>query len=329
MLQVAGAPTFYKTDVATLVVSAAGHGRYREIGKALRDAPEGAMIRVLPGVYREALTIDKAVEIAGDGPAGEIVIESDSAECLYSTASGAIVRCLTLRCTAGRKGLPVFGVLIERGDLLLEDCDIASDSGAPCLAVRGQADPTVRHSRIHDGVQCGVIVYEGGRGTFEACDIFANDLAAMEVRQGGNPVVRQCRISGGMSVFEKGRGTFEDCEVSGGALNGLEVRNGGAPVVRRCEIHGGAGAGLFVSAEGGGCFENCNIYDNGLSGVEIKEGGDAVLRRSKIHHNGTAGVMVWQQGAASFEDCELWGHRGRNFDIEEGCAVRRSNVVER
>jgi hypothetical protein len=58
------------------------------------------------------------MEIVGAGPV-EGGVESDSAECLRSTASGAVVRGLTLRCTAGRNEVRAFGVLIEQCDLLV------------------------------------------------------------------------------------------------------------------------------------------------------------------------------------------------------------------
>jgi F-box protein 11 len=286
ILEVADGP------VTTLVVSADGCGQYREIGEALREAPEGARIRVLPGVYRETLTIDKPVEVIGDGPADQIVVESDGAECLTSSASAAVVRGLTLRCT---NALAVF---IERGDLLLEDCDISSDSATASLAVQGKADPVVRYCRIRNESQCGVTVSQGGRGIFEACEISGNAHAALEVREGGDPVVRQCRIAGGVSVVDNGRGTFEDCDVSGG------VRSESHPVVRRCDIHDGAGAGVFVGEQGGGTFEDCKIFDNGVCGVEVMDGSYPVVRRCKIY-NGSSGATAGGRGI--FEDCEIFG----------------------
>jgi F-box protein 11 len=280
-------------EVATLVVSADGRGQYREIGEALREAPDAARIRVLPGVYRETLTIDKPVEVIGDGPADQIVVESEGAECLTSSASAAVVRGLTLRCTNA------FAVFIERGHLLLEDCDISSDSAAACLAVHGKADPVVRYCRIRNESRCGVLVYQGGRGIFEGCEISGNTPAALEVREGGDPVVRLCRISGGVSVVDNGRGTFEDCDVSGG------VRSESEPVVRRCDIHDGAGAGVFVSGQGGGTFEDCKIFDNALRGVEVMEGSYPVVRRCKIYDGPTGCTTAGGRGA--FEDCEIFG----------------------
>jgi Right handed beta helix region len=291
MGQVAAVPALLTPDVATRVVSADGNGQYREIGEALREAPEGARIRVLPGVYRERLVLDKSVKIVGDGPADQIVVESDSAECLLSTASAAVVRGLTLRCTAGRKGLRVFAVFIDRGCLSLEDCDISSDSAAPCVAVHSKADPILRYCRIRHEGQCAVVVSQA-RGIFEACEI-----TTMEVRDAGDPIVRQCRISGGISVFKGGRGTFEDCDISGG------VRSEGEPAVRRCDIHDGPVAGVFVSERGGGTFEDCRIFDNGLCAVAAMEGSNPIVRRCKIFDGPIRATREIFEDCLIIDDC--------------------------
>lgn len=55
-------------EAATLVVSRED-GPFRSIGEAVRAAAEGAIIRVRPGIYREALVLDKAAEIVGEGQA--------------------------------------------------------------------------------------------------------------------------------------------------------------------------------------------------------------------------------------------------------------------
>lgn len=58
------------------VVSPGSGGRFRTIGQALRKVRPGGRIRVRPGTYQESLVIDKPVDIVGEGPRQNIVIES-------------------------------------------------------------------------------------------------------------------------------------------------------------------------------------------------------------------------------------------------------------
>ena len=120
-----------------IIVSASGDGRYRSITEALRSALPGAEILVRPGVYREGVVLDKPVSLLGDGPAERIVIESADGSCILMATGKAVVRAMTLRCIGGRNG-KCDAVDIPRGNLLLEGCDITSDS----LGMRG--DPRRR-----------------------------------------------------------------------------------------------------------------------------------------------------------------------------------------
>src|SRR5437879_2720367 len=60
----------------TLTVAPAGAADFRTVQEAIRSAQPAARILVRPGRYEEGVTLDKDLEICGDGPREEIVIES-------------------------------------------------------------------------------------------------------------------------------------------------------------------------------------------------------------------------------------------------------------
>ena len=149
---------------------------------------------VYPGLYAEALVIDKPVEIVGVGPVEDIVVEAADAPCLTMATDTAAVRGLTLRGRAGRSNNECVAVDIPHGRLALEDCRITSDSLA-CVAIHGAtAAPAIRRCTIHDGAQAGVTVYNKGQGTIEDCDIAGHTLPGVEIWQQANPIIRRCTI---------------------------------------------------------------------------------------------------------------------------------------
>src|SRR5438552_17912355 len=81
----------------TIVVSKPRRGQSTSRADALRAAPAGARIVVQPGIYNEALVLDRFVEIAGDGKPADIVVQSAESCCLTMRTDQAIVRGLTLR----------------------------------------------------------------------------------------------------------------------------------------------------------------------------------------------------------------------------------------
>ena len=80
--------------------------------------------------------------------------------------------------------------------------------------------------------EAGVFVYEQGQGTIERCVISGNGLSGVDIRTGGNPVVRDCKVRGtwGITVRPDGLGTISGCDLTG-ATTPWSVE-GGAKVTR-------------------------------------------------------------------------------------------------
>jgi hypothetical protein len=149
-----------------LVVDASGGGDCRTIEEAIDRAARGTCIRIRQGVYREGIRLFHPFELVGEGPRAFVVVENDAGPALLLRADGAVVRGLTLRCTAVGKGETVFGVDIAAGHSVLEDCDIRSAS-LSCVGIHGRLTaPLVRRCSVFDGASAGIFVYDGASGTF-------------------------------------------------------------------------------------------------------------------------------------------------------------------
>ncbi|HEY9691297.1 MAG TPA: right-handed parallel beta-helix repeat-containing protein [Oculatellaceae cyanobacterium] len=315
----------------TIIVSSTGEGYYTTIGEAIKNAQPDSCILVRSGLYQEGLIIDKQLEIIGDGLVADIVIESTDSSCIIMGTDYAVVRGLTLRgCREVR--YEFYAVDIPQGRLVLEDCDITSNS-LSCIGIHGAtANPLIRRCQIHDGKADGVWVYENGQGTVEDCDIFANTYSGVRIRKGSNPIIRRCQIhdngSTGVLFSENGQGTVEDCDIFANAKVGVAIREGANPIIRRCQIHDGKENGIIVSENGQGTVEDCDIFANVKAGVAIKQGGNPIIRRCQINRNGYEAVWVYENGAGRVENCNLTGNTRGAWDIETGCSVYRSGNIE-
>jgi nitrous oxidase accessory protein NosD len=274
-------------------------GRFRTIADALVQARTGAVIKIQPGTYKEALTLDKDATLVGDGPPGSvIVIAREGASALTAQAAGRRVHNLTLRSQEGAANKDFPTVKIIGGNLRLDDCDIGwevadgkklRDAGAcvevsgtdakpqlsGCklhhgwkgLAVVGEANPKLTDCKIEDN-QIGVLV-DRAAGELEKCSMVRNLAVGVQLTgQGAHLNLRSCEVLGGMEdgvVFDdQARGTLEDCTVAG-------HRAGDSHAVK-----------VWNSAEA--TLTNCKIFKN-QRGVKVTEGGSAVLSACKIHGN--------------------------------------------
>jgi parallel beta-helix repeat protein len=310
---VAGEPAA-KTEPPTHIVDPWLRGDYSTIAEAVVDASPGDRILVRPGFYQHGLVINKPLEIIGDGPLDEIVVEARGEHTiLFQTTIGRVSN-LTLR-QVGDGGWN--GVDITQGRLDLEGCDISSQSLA-CVAIRGGADPRLRRNRIHNSNQGGVLVSEGGKGSLEDNDIFANTLSGVEIRdEGSDSTLRRNRIhdgnQGGLLIDLNGRGTLEDNDIFANTLSGVEIRRGGDPTLRNNRIHDGKVNGVLVNEGGKGTLENNDIFANssivgggGFPGVGIAgEGANPTLRNNRIHDGKGGGVLVNNGGKGTLEDNDI------------------------
>ena len=156
-----------------MVIDQSGSGDFRTIGEAIRASMvSGTLITVKPGIYREALVIDRDVEIVGEGDRARIMVEATDTDAITVTADRAVVRNLTVRAVGS--GHALGAVWVKRGRVVSEGCDLTSAIG-PVVYITGKdSAPVFRDCQIRDGQGPGVDVDEQGQGTIERCVISGN-----------------------------------------------------------------------------------------------------------------------------------------------------------
>lgn len=269
-----------ESGLVTRIVDPMGRADHITINDAIAMADSGDRILVRPGLYQEALVIDKPLEIIGDGELADIVIQATTANAiLFKTTMGRVSN-LTLRQSDAGEWFCVNAV---QGRLFLEDCDITSRSLA-CVAISEGADPRLLRNRIHDSKQSGIIVYDNGLGTLSNNEIFGNALSGVEVKTGGNPVLQNNRIyennEAGVYVYDHSQGKLEDNDIYRNARSGMRIGNSGNPVLRRNRIHKNGIVAIWAPLKGGGDIENNDLRGNAYGAWNVSKDSDPLLKRS-------------------------------------------------
>ena len=333
-----------------IVVSADGGGHYRSITAALQRAAPGAIVLVRPGVYDESVTLDRQVEIVGDGPRDRVVVRVANASCLSMQTDRARVAGLTLHSVSG--GVPSFAVDVTAGSLLLEDCAVSSDTLSG-VGVHGErAAPVIRGCLIHDARDSGVYFFDGAKGEVEDCEVARSANVGVAVTGGASPSVRRTKVHGGadagLVVWGGGSAVVEACEIYDNRRAGLGVSEGGRARVRACRIHGGDNSGVFVHDRGDAVLEGCDIHGHretevavdsrgqlmllkceihdGLdSGVFVRGGGQTLIQECTIRGNASAGIIVGDSSIAEVRACRVVGNGGAGIKVAEGGSARVSD----
>lgn len=259
--------------VRTLTVDPIGfQGDHTTISAAISAAGPGDRIVVRPGAYDEGLRIDRPVQIVGDGPVQDIVVQARGCDAALLTAPIARVANLTFH-QAGGEG-DWYGIDTGTGRLAVEDCVITSDSLA-AVSIRSGADPTLRRNWISSGTAGGILVHADGLGIVEDNDITGSVLTGIEITTGGDPVVRRNRITanaqGGIYVHDGGLGTIEDNDIADNDDAGVEVEAGAHPLVRHNRITGNRRSGIWIHDDGRATHYGNTFAHNRPRDVEISD----------------------------------------------------------
>jgi F-box protein 11 len=321
------------------IVSANGSGHFTGISEALHKTPPNSRLLVREGLYDESLILDRNVEIIGDGAVENIIVRSINSSAVVMQTDRAIVRGLTLQGRGARNGKAFFAVEISNGDLILENCDITSDSLSGVAVYGSSSNPRIKNCRIHDCSDSGFYIFDNARAQIENCDIYRNANVSIAITNGATPALKKCRIydgeNGGIVAWGNGAaGTIEDCEIYGHRLANVGVREYANPTFRRCKIFGGNDTGVFVHENGYGIFEECDIYQNAEAQVGISQSANSVFRRCSVHSGENSGIVLQNKGRALIEACRVYDNAdagiaiyGESAATIAGCNIHRNGKV--
>lgn len=296
------------------IVDQHGKGNYTTIGEALKQARPGDRILVRPGLYKEGLILDRSVEIVGDGPVSDVIIESTGLHCIQMQTDYAVVRGLTLRerasSSTSSREQPFFAVDIPQGRLFLDQCTISSETRIGVAVHGAEANPILWRCTIRQSKGTGILFYEQGRGIIEECDIAGHGLAGIGITQKSNPHILRCTIhhgkQDGIYVSEQGAGTIEECTISHNQRAGIEIKHEGNPFIRWCTIHDQvSGYGIYVYHRGEGTIVACDIFNNAEAGVGVTQQGNPFLRQCTIHDEKQRGIVFLEDAQGTLEQCTI------------------------
>lgn len=344
-----------------IIVSPDGRGQYKTISEALLHARAGVTISVKPGVYRESLTITAPVEIVGlkheDGYfrrltswlftisnpyERDVIIQATDYSAVRMETTHAVIRNVSLRSrrnplanNSGSGAYKIPAVDIPTGRLVLEDCEVTSDTGYGIAVYGADARPEIRRSKIHGALDAGIYAFRGSKPLIEECEIFDNKGPGIMVTEESAPSILSCDVHGnlydlymcggadtlvknskfhdgekaGIFADELSKGTIEDSEIYGHRQEQeVIVMRRSNLTLRRTKIYNGQKEGIWFYNNAGGLMEDCELYGNGNSGIIISDRSNPTIRRTRLYGMTHGGILFMRQGSGVIEDCEITDH---------------------
>ena len=272
---------------------------------ALRQAPPGAHITVLPGLYRESLVIDKDITLVAAGEASEVYLESPKGPCIQVEDGLATLQGLVLQ-QAGDNASPL--ILVKTGQMQLEGCHLQSSAdtiieGAPGVGLH------LNRCRLEGRGRFGLTLGDGATATLEECHLEGTTRA--QVRGGVGTTLTLLRTDlrsaqgVGLLLELSAQAVVEDCLLSELWAGGVEAGADTRLQMRRCKVHGSEFAGLLALEKSSIVLEDCELTGHQGAGIHAHGGANLQLRKCRLQDNPGFGLSVMAQSSVNLEGCEI------------------------
>lgn len=301
--------------VQRIIVSRKSDGDYTSIAEAIKQAKPYARIIIRPGFYQESITLDKPVEIVGEAESASSGIQSiileGRAPCISMQTSQAMIQGLLVRGKRGKrnKDRDAPAVAISRGQLILRNCDITSDTEL-CIRVQGSTTKSViQDCLIHRSNSKGLLFTDNAGGSVEGCIIENHLGVSVYIEQSSFPSFKNCTISQGGSigivVTTNSRLHLKNCTIANHSSHNVAVIQGGNLDMQEGNSSYSQANGLFLDQPGQVRVSGYKMYGNGNSGIEIHNGKNLYISDSRMYNNTSHGVEVAGETTLQLERCQI------------------------
>ncbi|MEV4346917.1 right-handed parallel beta-helix repeat-containing protein [Actinoplanes sp. NPDC049596] len=278
-------------------------GAHRTIGAALRavDPAGGGVpaVTVEAGLYTERLFVDRPVRLTGAGAPGDVRLIGANGPAMTVSADEGTIRGVRVEAATGE-----LAVLVERGSVVLEDCEIQGD-----VRIGADAAPTFRRCRVTGGT---VLIVDASRAVLEDCVVAGAGRAAVVVRDDAKPEITRLRVTepgqDGIIFAGAARGLVTGGEVSRPGRHGVAVLGTAAPAVRDLAVRDAGGDGFWIDAEG--------------DGEATRTGGGVVTERCEVVRPAGAGMLVGGSAAVLVRDLTVVESAGTGLLVVNDAGVR-------
>lgn len=243
-----------------LKVGKGGTGQWLSLRVALRQAPAGARILVLPGVYHEALVVDRDIHfIASD--AGEVVLQGGAHPAVTVSSGQAVFEGFQFR-TEG----PGAAIRVEGGGFEASEGRIAPGREAALEALGG----TVKLIRMAVDGDSGVGLRVGAASVdLEACVIRGLPGGGLELDRGARVRMEGCFVVhcgfAGLLAFEGAEVRAERCRFEDNDTSGVHVHHGARVELVACALESNKAYGLSVLKGAEAHLSQCTLKQQGLA----------------------------------------------------------------
>jgi ATPase family associated with various cellular activities (AAA)/Right handed beta helix region/AAA lid domain len=263
----------------------------------LAAAPDGAVVEIPAGSYREPLSIARPVVlVAADGP-GSVTIELE--------------RPCAVRADAELRGLTFAGAgLLAAGSvrLALWDC-VVRDAASTGIGLRENARLSACDSVIKDTGGNGLYIGGQAAARLSGCSLGPTDYSAIHLADRADLELEGCTVTSsrehGVRATDASSLRIDGGAVRASGLSGISAETSGRVILTGCAVCETERAGILIGAGASARIERCRIEDTRGSGLVVWIGATAQATGVVIAGAGKNGLYIADGAHGVFEGCDI------------------------
>jgi len=297
----------------------------QSIQKAIDSVPDGAVICLEPGEWKENLVIKKGLTLKGAGRDRSIikgkyegkpkpVIRIVSHHGIEVTIEGLTFAEAMSRVTQREAGIQIGGKAImiiwdseiSRNEIGIEmrDSSQATISGSQIagngwgILMRGSSRATISGSTISVNRDVGIVIWDSPRAEISDSQIPGNDWGIV-IGDSSQAEISDSTVSengGGISMWKSSQVTISDSEISGNGEEGIWMWESSQATISDSEISGN-GDGIWMRDSSQATISDSEISGNG-DGIVMWDSSQAEILGSRFLNNRYCGIEVETEEAS-------------------------------
>ncbi|NUP53187.1 MAG: AAA family ATPase [Catenulispora sp.] len=263
----------------------------------LSSAPDGAVVEIPGGSYREQLSFARPVTLVAAGGPGSVTIQLD--------------RPCAVRADTELRGLTIEGAgLLAVGAvrLRLSDCVVR---GAASTGVGLRDDARLAADRSQITSVSGNGLFLGGNATARllGCEVGESAFSAVHLAGRADLELEDCVVFSsrehGVRATEESSLRIDGGTVRDSGLSGISAQTAGRVVLSGCTVEKTERAGILIGAGTTARVERCRIEGTGGTGLVVWTGATVQAREVVVTGAGKNGVFFAEDSHGEIEDCEI------------------------
>jgi hypothetical protein len=294
----AAAPGVLAEDPVVISVNADGSGDYQTIQAAIDHAPDGAIVKIGEGIWKEAITVKRPLTLEGSGWESTRIVSSATEQQTISPELGDVLGRLMAELDAETQAK-----VREALQRIYTSATVLTVTNTKKVVVRKLAFLRSEPVRKGSFKNTSAVDIQDAGVRLEDCAILESPGNGLRIQGNSRVQVDQCLIANAWgtgvkaSVSESGSLEIRDCEIRNNAYSGM-LLGGASPSlsVTRCRIHSTGWHGIRYG--GSPTIEGNVFHRTGVSGIYASGETKATVKNNLFYHSG---ISCWFQNADTIE----------------------------